>query len=227
MFALLLHTSCCLVILVAFSCKSSHQSSPVALPPFFQFAQFTRTVGDAAVDQQRRMRESYVGFPNLISSLAKNGNATWPIFRIPDFEIHAGQVRLQSGTEVIGCTYLVESSDTYEYLKFVTDNYESSLQEGHMTRYGNMDRLAPIGYTPNFTIFTPNGTFIPDTTIDRPLRSATWQLSPRTLIKQPCSSRNQHWQNLTHSLYFFTRAHSNINLLLDQLGWIYWSARFC
>ena len=145
-----------------------------------QFAQFARTVGDAAVDQQRSMRESYLGFANLISSSAQEANATWPMFRIPNYELHAGQVRLQSGTEVIGCSYLVESNDVEEYLKFVTANHEASLTEAHLTRYGNLDRLTPFGYTPNFTMITPDG-IIPDK-VDRPLRSATWQISPRKSI---------------------------------------------
>lgn len=144
-----------------------------------QFEQFARTVGDAAVDQQRRVRESYVGFANHVSSAAQQANATWPMFRIPDFELHAGQVRLQSGTEVIGCSYLVESSDVEEYLEFVTANYEANVKEAHLTLFGNLDRLAPIGYTPNFTVITPDG-IIPDI-IDRPFRSATWHISPRTL----------------------------------------------
>jgi hypothetical protein len=123
------------------------------------------------------MRESYVGFANHISSAAREANATWPFFRIPDFELHAGQVRLQTGTEAIGCVHLVESNDANEYLNFVTAHYESSVIEGHMTRYGNQDRLVPIGYTPNFTMVTEDG-IIPDT-IDRPLRSAIWHISPR------------------------------------------------
>jgi hypothetical protein len=137
-------------------------------------------VGDAAVDQQRRMREAFVGFANHISSTAEDVNATWPIFRIPHFELHAAQVRLQSGVEYIGCQYLVEPNDADEYLEFVTANYESSMIEGHMTRYGNLDRLIPIGYTPNFTVYGPTG-IEPDKIKDRPLRSATWQISPRKL----------------------------------------------
>jgi hypothetical protein len=147
-------------------------------------------VGDAAVDQQRRMREAFVGFANHISSTAEDVNATWPIFRIPHFELHAAQVRLQSGVEYIGCQYLVEPNDADEYLKFVTANYESSMVEGHMTRYGNLDRLIPIGYTPNFTVATPTGLY-PDKVIDRPLRSATWQISPRTYFGFACLCRHE------------------------------------
>lgn len=126
------------------------------------------------------MRDSYVGFANHVSSAAKHANATWPLFRIPDFEIHAGQVRLQSGSEFFGCSYLVESNDVDDYLEFVASNYEGSVKEGHLTRYGNLDRLSPIGYTPNFTTISPNG-LIPDT-VDRPSRLANWQISPRTLM---------------------------------------------
>lgn len=102
------------------------------------------------------------------------------MFRIPNFEIHAGQVRLQSGTEVIGCSYLIDSKDGDEYLEFVNANYEASVNEAHLARFGNLDRLAPIGYTPNFTVITPDG-IIPDS-VDRPLRYVTWQISPRKLM---------------------------------------------
>jgi hypothetical protein len=137
-------------------------------------------VGDAAVDQQLHMREAFVGFANLVSSSARQVNAKWPLFRIPDFELHTGQLRLQSGAEIIGCNYLIEPNEEEEYLEFVTANYEDSLIEGHMTRYGNLDRLTPIGYTPNFTTIGATG-FVPDT-MNRTLRFAFWQLSPRKYI---------------------------------------------
>jgi hypothetical protein len=129
------------------------------------------------VDQQKRMRQSYVAFANLISATARETNATWPLFQIPYFELHAGQIRLQSGSEVVGCAYRVEPSDESDYLNFVTANHEDSAIEGHMTLYGNLNRLIRIGYTPNFTVIGPNG-LTPDI-IDRPIRWASWQASPR------------------------------------------------
>lgn len=129
------------------------------------------------MDQQRKMREAFVGFAYLVSSSAHQANAKWPLFRVPDFELHAGQLRLQSGAEIIGCNYLIKPNEEAEYLEFVAANYKDSLMEGHMTRYGNLDRLTPIGYTPNFTTIGPTG-FVPDTT-NRALRFAFWQLSPR------------------------------------------------
>jgi hypothetical protein len=97
--------------------------------------------------------------------------------RIPFFELHAEQVRLQTGAETISFTSFVESKHAYEYLQFVNANYEDHVKEGHMIRYGNLDRLTPIGYIPNFTIIGPNG-FVPDT-IDRPLRMPLWHQCPR------------------------------------------------
>ena len=142
-----------------------------------QFAQFARTVGDSAVDQQRLMRDAIVGFADHISSTAHDLNATWPFFRIPLYELHAGNVGIQSGMEYIYCLYIVDSKDAVEYLDFVTANYEDSMEEAHMIYYGNLDRITPIGYTPNFTSTGPTG-FVPDT-MDRPIRSALWQMSPR------------------------------------------------
>lgn len=123
------------------------------------------------------MREAFVGFAYHISSTAKDINATWPMFRIPLYELHAGQVRLQSGVEYIGIQYVVDSKDTDKYLEFVTANYADSLAEAHMICYSNTNRLTPIGYTPNFTTYGPTG-LVPDP-MNRRIRGATWQISPR------------------------------------------------
>ena len=129
------------------------------------------------MDQQRQMRDAFVGFAHHISSTAQDLNATWPMVRVPNYELHAGQVRLQSGAEIIAFSAFVEPKEEDEYLEFVTVNYEDNVKEGHVIRYGNLDRLMPIGYTPNFTIVSPNG-FTPDT-IDRKIRKPLWHLSPR------------------------------------------------
>ena len=134
-------------------------------------------MGDAAVDQQQRMRETFIGFAHHISSTARDLNATWPMVRIPYFELHAGQVRLQSGAEIVGFSCFIETENADQYLDYVTANHEDSVKEGHMIRYGNLDRLTPIGYIPNFTTFGPDG-FVPD--VDRPSRMSLWHNSPPT-----------------------------------------------
>jgi hypothetical protein len=135
-------------------------------------------VGDAAVDQQRQMKNAFVGYANHISSTAMDINATWPIFQIPQFELHTTPVRIQSGVEYISIQYMIEPKDAEPYLNFVTDHYVESYQEAHMIRYGNLNRLIPIGYTPNFTI-NHNGSLISDPIVQRPLRAPSWQISPR------------------------------------------------
>lgn len=142
-----------------------------------QFAQFARTVGDAAVNHQQLMHKALIGFANHISSAAKTTNATWPMVIVPDYEVHAGQLRSLTGAETSGFQPYVEAKDEEAYLEFIAANYEDVIREGHLVRHGNLDRLAPIGYTPNFTFVGPNG-FSPDT-IDRPIRMPFWYLSPR------------------------------------------------
>lgn len=145
-----------------------------------QFAQFARTVADAAVDHQTRLREALVGFAYHISSTARDINATWPMVRLPYYELHAGQVRLQSGIETIGFHSFVEPQDEEEYLEFVTANHEAFSLEGHMLCYGNLEHFTSVGYTPNFTTLSSNGYVVDD--VDRQLRSPFWHFSPRTFV---------------------------------------------
>jgi hypothetical protein len=132
------------------------------------------------VDQQQRMRDALTGFANHISSSARQENATWPMYRLPDFELHAGSRRLEAGVEIVVFSPNVEPKDVEEYLEFVTANYEDVVNEAHMIRYGNTNRLNPVGYTPNFQLVGPTGYF-PDPQ-SRQFRGPIWQLSPRKLF---------------------------------------------
>jgi hypothetical protein len=118
-----------------------------------------------------------IGFANLISSLARATNATWPMVRVPDYDVHARQLQLLTGGELTGFQPFIEPKDEEAYLEFVTANYEDVIKEEHLNHFGNLDRLDPIGYTPNFTL---NGTneFVPDTT-NRAIRMPFWYISPR------------------------------------------------
>jgi hypothetical protein len=126
------------------------------------------------------MQESYSGFANLISDSAKAVNATWPNFTIPNFELHAENVRLQAGTEVLSFTMYVKPEEEDSYLEYVGENYEAAIKEGHLIRYGNLDRLDPVYYHPYFTVVGPEG-LVPDT-MERVFRGVLWQFSPRTLL---------------------------------------------
>lgn len=143
-----------------------------------QFEQFARTVGDAAVNHQQRIRNALHGFAEQISSSARRENATWPMYRLPDYEVHAGIRRLESGSELMRLSPFVEKKDEEEYLEFVTANYEDSVIEGHMILYGNTNRLNPVGYQPHFQSTGPNG-FFPDPQDHDFPRGPFWQMSPR------------------------------------------------
>jgi hypothetical protein len=64
-----------------------------------QFAQFSRTVGDNAVNQQKIIRDAYTTFCNFVSESAFIANATWPLYSLPDFEMHASNIVKIQGTE--------------------------------------------------------------------------------------------------------------------------------
>ena len=126
------------------------------------------------------MRDALTSFANHISSSARQENATWPMYRLPDFELHAGNRRLEAGAEIFTLSSSVEPKDKDEYLEFVTANYEDALNEAHMIRYGNTDRIIPVGYTPNFQLVGPTG-FFPDPQ-EQQVRGPLWQLSPRKFV---------------------------------------------
>lgn len=126
------------------------------------------------------MRNALSSFADQISSSARKANATWPMYRLPDFELHAGNRRLEAGAEIVSHFCFVEKKDEKEYLEFVTASHEDALNEAHMIRYGNTDRVNPVGYTSNFQLVGPNG-FFPDPQ-DRQFRGPLWQLSPRKLF---------------------------------------------
>jgi hypothetical protein len=164
------------------------------------------------------MRQLFGTFATQISLSARQANATWPIFRIPDFELLAGQIRAQSGVEVIGCAYRIEPSNEEEYLKFVDANYEDSVIERYMTLYGNLDRLKTIGYSPNFTILGPKG-LTPDI-IDRPIRWVDWQSSPRTFSSFSCFFMNEKKIMLSYIHHLaFLAINSTVDVLYHQLGY--------
>lgn len=185
-------------------------------------------MGDATVDQQRRMRQEYVSFANLVSSAAYRENATWPMYRVPNFELHAAQVRLQSGSEVFGIQSIVEQQYGDQYLEFVTANYEDSLREGHQTLYGNLDRLIPVGYNNNFTTIGRDGKVVVDN-MERPLRSATWQISPRkflTICDVPNNwSKYILWNSNSRLIFVDLLYGSFVILSYYQLGHIFHPTR--
>ena len=113
-----------------------------------QYEQFSLTVRDAALQQQKDMRDGLQAFANLLSSSAKALNQTWPEAYLPDFEVHAGDFRTRTGAEMLGLAYYVEEADRESYLSWVDANYEERTKEGHLMRYGDTNFLTPTDYYP-------------------------------------------------------------------------------
>jgi hypothetical protein len=149
---------------------------------FHQFAQFSRTVGDNAVSQQEIIRHAYVTFCNFYSQSAYDANATWPMYSLPNFELHASNIVKIQGTELLLIIQRIKDEDATDALEYVNNHYEKWTMEGHLTRYGNLDRLNPVDYHPYFTLLTPEGR-IPDS-VNRSDHFGLWQFSPRTYTTQ-------------------------------------------
>ena len=204
-----------------FSCNNdvtkycSNQCPDISLFHFtFQFEQFSRTVGNAAVDQQQEMRDALFAFANFFSQSAYDVGAKWPIYSLPNYELHANSVLKQSGMEILSVTQYVKDSDKSTALKYVDENYERWVYEGHMTRYGNLDRLTPIKYQPNFTIVTAEG-FIPDP-VQRDIHYGLWQFTPRK-FGLPCFASTIFSRSI--NIIFLPCINSAARLWCRQLGY--------
>jgi hypothetical protein len=142
-----------------------------------QYEQFSRTVGNAAFDQQKEMREAFKAFCNFFSQSAIDANATWPFYSLTNFEVHASTFLKQSGVEVMGIIQCIKDKDAAAALEYVHQNYENWLMQGHLTRYNSLNRLNPVNYHPYFTLATVEG-FVNDN-VQREQHYANWQVSPR------------------------------------------------
>jgi hypothetical protein len=98
------------------------------------------------------------------------------------------------GTEMLLLDYTIKDEDAAAALDYVNTHHENWTMEGHLTRYGNLDRLDPVNYHPYFTLQTPQGR-VPDTE-KRSFHYATWITSPRTymyhnlaILRNPSNAR--------------------------------------
>jgi hypothetical protein len=75
-------------------------------------------------------------------------------------------------------TQYIKDADAPAALEYVNNHYENWTMEGHLTRYGNLDRLKRENYHPYFTLRSPEGRILD--TENRSDHYAIWQFSPRT-----------------------------------------------
>ena len=61
----------------------------------YKFEQFSRTVTNAAIEQQIRIQHGLKSFENSMTSSALSTNSVWPFFVMPNFEQHARDVSVR------------------------------------------------------------------------------------------------------------------------------------
>lgn len=123
------------------------------------------------------MHDALRSFANFFSQCAYDVGAAWPLFILPNYEMHASAVRKQTGLEILNVLQFVKDKDSIETIEFVNNTYEKWINESHMFLFGNIDRLSPTKYHPYFGILTKEG-LIPDP-VKRDMHYPMFLFSPR------------------------------------------------
>ena len=128
------------------------------------------------MEQQRNIREAYVGLTQTVSASAKSVNATWPFYTLPYFENYAQNFLTQSGAEVFTVFNVANSSNREAFTQYANDNHETWVKEGHMIKYGSLDNLKEENYHPYIGKFSAEG-FVSDDE-GRDHYFSAWSYSP-------------------------------------------------
>jgi hypothetical protein len=124
------------------------------------------------------MQSALRSFANFMSQCAHDAGAVWPFFILPNYEMHASALRMQTGLEVLNVLQFVKDKDANETIQFVNSTYKQWINESHMFLFGNLDRLSPTKYKDYFGILTAEG-MVPDTE-KRDMHFPMFLFSPRT-----------------------------------------------
>ena len=139
------------------------------------FEQFSRTVGQAAVDQLQDAMAAYDGLSTAVSIMAKSNGAEWPYFSVPYFEQIAGKYRQEARLEIMSIFNIVKDEDRDNWLAWAKEHYEQMVEESHMIRYGNLDKLVPEDYHDYIYGVTPHG-LVPDS--GKETYFTSWSFTP-------------------------------------------------
>jgi hypothetical protein len=112
-------------------------------------------------------------FSTLISSSARQNNATWPLFTLPDFELFGKDARELSGALLLAFTPLVTNSSRAAWAEYSVEN-QGWIQEG-LEVLGKAAPESTRGIWPDIYQKTTRANVAE---IDLPQYSPVWQLSP-------------------------------------------------
>ena len=94
------------------------------------------------------MRDGLKALSNSVTATSDVLNATWPFFVPPHFETQANDIITQTRVELITLASYVDNRDRAGFENFTSSHYEEWVRKAHLVRYGNFDRLKPIGFLP-------------------------------------------------------------------------------
>ncbi|CAB9516338.1 Receptor-type guanylate cyclase gcy [Seminavis robusta] len=132
------------------------------------FDQFSRTVGDAAIEQQANLREALRMMADSMALLGAahsvNGTSPWPYFIPEHYEQLALDFKLIARAEFISMQNYVTHEQRDSYIDFITPRYQDFVQDAHMIAYGNLDNLNndTSKYQPYIAQKLKNGSFVPE-----------------------------------------------------------------
>jgi len=106
-----------------------------------QFECFSRALGEAAVQQQKNIRDTFVGLAHQMSGCVMTNNLTWPCVTLPLCETHAHDALIQANVEFMATWNRAFPDEMESFVNFTTAHCEEVNKEGHMMRQGNLDRL--------------------------------------------------------------------------------------
>ena len=150
-----------------FICQSIYQK---------QFDQFARTIGDSAFSNQTALRAALDGFADQIAIVGDNGNATWPFYNVPDFEITAKHFIQAGGSERMVMFNFVDGPDRPAWEAWATAHHEEMAKTAHMQGRGGLDTLKPVGYNPYISYNAGGGNW--EVEEELPFYFPLWQSSP-------------------------------------------------
>lgn len=101
-------------------------------------------MGEAAILHQQVLTSNFRAIADSISVDANRTGVTWPYYTTPFFELYAGSAINRTGSEVAGVFVFVEGQERDPWINFADENYQGWVAAGHLSRYGNLDRLNQI-----------------------------------------------------------------------------------
>lgn len=123
------------------------------------YNQFSRTLGDAAISEMKRLREAVRSFGQVVEVITKETNQSWPFFDYAGIEMFAQEQLDSKGLENLQYLTRVNHSQREQWLAFESDIYERWVKSGHTRAYGNLDSLVEGGYQADILEVTDAGVY--------------------------------------------------------------------